>query len=349
MNRPESFPEPGAWDQLVEAYLDGELDEDGVAKLADQLRASPESRQSFWRIARSVLLLEQWAGEEAGVRAALAHDAELRADRSAWSQTRSSPWPFAPRLRRSAAMLAAVLAAGIAIGTGIAFAVVPLAWRGQPIGLELVNPGFETNAGLSLAADGTQTHAVPPDYGVWAGDPVRIATAEHGISPAQGTRMLVFERAAPAPGEPGDARATACDLYQIVDLSPYQAEIAKGTSLLELSARFFNDHMDRDKPVDFFVRLSVFNKSPEEVLAGWPKTRYDDVAAQSNWVRQSRSPQKPGWQPCVARVVLPTECRFALVHLSTGEGYAADRQAVFGRHYCDDVRLTLTPSAVPAD
>ena len=67
------------------------------------------------------------------------------------------------------------------------------------------------------------------DVGNWAvGDPFSVVTAENGITPLHGNNMLKF----------GTTGGSSSDLYQIVDLTAFGAQIDSGTVTADLSIHY---------------------------------------------------------------------------------------------------------------
>jgi hypothetical protein len=99
------------------------------------------------------------------------------------------------------------------------------------------------------------------------------ARAEQGVVPADGRRMLAFEQALPGPGDPAVSTADSCDLYQLVDLTPYADLIAQGGCMLRLTAKVRDASGPRDVQSLFVGRLSVFDKPLADILPAWPETR----------------------------------------------------------------------------
>ncbi len=90
----------------------------------------------------------------------------------------------------------------------------------------VTNPGFETPE---------STLGRPSSYGDWGDNVSQIVSAENGVTPHNGSKMLKFI----ATGPGGPDVGTASSVYQLLDLSSIAASIASGQALVTASA-FFN-------------------------------------------------------------------------------------------------------------
>ena len=93
----------------------------------------------------------------------------------------------------------------------------------------ITNPGFETYETIHIFG----FPGLPTVYGDWGGDPGTIVGAENGISPAGGAQMLRFD----ATGNYPDPYLTHCQIYQLIDISSYAAEIAACTKCMNSPLR----------------------------------------------------------------------------------------------------------------
>lgn len=323
---------------LIEAYLSGSLPEADRGSLEGALLGSPQARNLYWNLAATHADLREWGlgqfGMPDGTRPA-------RADAS-WRRWLGSP---------AATAAAICVAVGSTLIAGAAWAIVPHQRTAIAIRLPVGNAGFEDDsAPATQPPEGCTLSEMLPGEGSWAADDVRIAGAEHGVTPREGRHMLCFERSLPAPGtQQGDQRSIVCDLFQFVDLRPLGREIAGGEAVLNLSARFCEAAEPRDYPVRFTVRLFIYDCPPLDVGARWPSSRVDAVAMQQTWVVPDQADGV--WRSVAARAIVPPHARCALVHITASNQGAEDPAARLGRQYCDDVRLVLsvpTDSAAPA-
>jgi hypothetical protein len=133
------------------------------------------------------------------------------------------------------------------------------------------------------------------------------------IAAYDGKQALRFVCAEREPALPDDG-AASCDVYQLVDLRSLKADAASGEATLELSARFLDTHTASADPLKFICRLFVFAGTPASLPAEWPLTQKEALASGSGTVDSSGG--APGtWQSVSARVLLPPQADFAVVHL----------------------------------
>lgn len=315
---------------LIEKYLDADLSADERGGLERELRDSPRAIALFWQLAERHTLLCEWGLARRGLGASVASGSQPARPASGWPR----------RWARVAALVGLPLVLGTVLGAGVAWTMTA-----APVQRTLIGPAngdFEDLAAAPRLVDASRPLVESLDVtGVWAGDPVRIAGGEHGIQPAAGGRMLVFEQAQRAPGFERDRRAVACDLFQVVDLSAWHAWIARGDATLDLTAAF-HDSGRHEEDVQFNARLFVYDRPAAEVLADWPMSRLDAVAMQSVGFTVPGGRPLADWQHPRVKCFVPPGATFALVHLSVIDS-AGDplEPRDFGGQYCDDVRLTL--------
>lgn len=326
--------------ELIDAFFNCALEGEDRASLERALMQSPQARDLFWRKAEIHEGLREWGIEHwdqigepipAGSRSPRA----VRLFRTAGRMLRTSTIPL-------------TLLVGSVVGMGLAWAVAPQVGSTVSRALRLANPGFEDrSAGAIAPPEGVERlEKLPTAPGAWAGDRVRVCEAEHGITPVEGSRMLALERALPGPGDPAETRADSCDLFQIIDLAAHRREIAQGGCTLTASAQLLDADAQRMVPTDFVVRAYVFAGDPDSVLAGWPDARIEALAAGSERVTSWGG--HTAWRTLTAQASIPRDATFAVLQIdATNMDRTPGRPAaVFDRHYCDDVRLTLT---VPLD
>lgn len=117
----------------------------------------------------------------------------------------------------------------------------------------LVNPGFESGGSVPFR---------PTTTGIWANDWTDSVTAENGITPLSGSRMLRFLGAS-QPGNPGTF-STGSEPYQLIDLTPFSSEIATGKFLITASAWFNRVEGDSQTDTQFQIGLSTYDGVPSD-------------------------------------------------------------------------------------
>lgn len=206
-------------------------------------------------------------------------------------------------------------AAGLCCATGAAH------------GFVVNNPSFETGV------------AVPggPLSTAWNFDNHSFVTAQNGVTPAAGNRMLKFLNTGFA-GPTG----VVCDVFQIIDLTAPadQAMITGGSATLSASTLF---NRVRDKPpspvvVDTQFRITLYSATSFANAQALTTTG-------SNTVNLFSDPNLLTWEPINCAMPLPASTQWAVLHLAAIENVVDDNVALeFHGHYADDVRMTLTPS-----
>ncbi len=81
------------------------------------------------------------------------------------------------------------------------------------------NPSFETPE--------TTGGVLPTTFGDWSGDLSQIVTAENGIVPFDGSRMLRFDGTFLNTSIDG----FASDVWQLIDMSPFSTVVSTGLAL----------------------------------------------------------------------------------------------------------------------
>lgn len=328
--------------ELVDRFFNCDLGGDDRAALERALLRSPQARALFWEKAEMHEGLREWGLEHwdrLGQQLAPGH----------------RPVPTAAVLLTSlgrvvrAATIPLTLVIGSLVGMGVAWAVVPQVRSALTIPLRIANGGFEDEppGSIMATAKADRLEQLPETFIAWGGDRVRVCDAEQGITPFEGERMLAFEKALPGPGDEAVTRADSCDLFQVVDLSAYRPQIARGGCTLTAVAHVIDAGAVRSVATDFVVRMHVFSGAAAGVLTGWPHTRLEAIATGTERVTSFGG--QAAWRELTAQASLPKDASFAILQIdATNMDRTPGRPAaVFDRHYCDDVRLALTVPTSP--
>ena len=195
------------------------------------------------------------------------------------------------------------------------FAVVRLI--GGPNDL-LVNGGFESAESFG--------GGIVTGFGDWGWDVASSVTAENGITPYQGARMLKFLTAGPtaASGSPW------CDVPQYVDMSAYATQIALGTVSATATAKF---NRVAGNPTTTDTRFDLIVETHSGTVPG-PMTSQNDVSYLHN---------DPGvWKQVTNTTVVPSGTTHLLVGVYAYENVVQNSSSTeFDGHYADDVQLTI--------
>ena len=317
-------------DDLIDQHLSGTMNEDDRRELEDSLRHSATDRARFWQLAETHVLihegLQQRLARSAGDRPGVAGRSTSLL-RSRWLQ-----W-------RPLTAAAAGVVLGI-FGASAAWAYVsPQLPKIVKHGLALANAGFE--AAVAPAPEG-----VPVRFGVWSGDHATLVGAEQGIVPKEGARMFRFLRSDST--EPA-SRGTIFNgnIYQVVDVRAFHAEIAGGTAVVDWSAWFNSVPDSATEKTKFVASVWAFAGDTAILPRNWAEKLYTEIAYSSAKITTDDDPQ--GWQRISGSMMVPPDSDFLVVELKVvpGEPAPVDGAVTFAGHYADDVQLVLRTNARP--
>ncbi len=193
----------------------------------------------------------------------------------------------------------------------------------------LANGSFEETASTA--------GGVPQVPGAWQGDYSSIVQAARGIQATDGLGMLRFLASRPLP--PG-RESTGCEVYQLIDLTPYRASIANGFMAARLSAQF--NRVAGDEQTDERFGLGIYAL---DSMIGVPNP---DLLPRSESTMLS-DPDPATWQRHEMSWLLPNDTAAIYVLVEASENRFNDLAfPEFDGHYADDVRLELF-TAIPGD
>lgn len=311
---------PGEFDAMASAWLEGRATAEQVQRLGEMVEATPSARDRLLGLA--------------DLHACLVTDAKL------WA-SKPEPVRDMPSHRRVPAGWAC--AVGVAcVLCGLLGASVVWAMNGPKLVATvervaaLVDGGFESRTGRLPTG-------FPTQFGVWSGDESEIVP---GDSATNGKQVLRFIRAEREPGRESD-RAASCDVYQLVDLRSLRAAAAEGEASLEFAVQFRDAREAVDtEPVKFICRLYAFAGTPEPLGAEWPLTQKEALATGSGSF-DSTGGEPHAWHNVTTKILLPAQAEFAVVHLVAHKPITlAGTTAQFGQQFADDVRLTFKSQPV---
>jgi hypothetical protein len=324
---------------LIEAWLNGTIDDVELAELEVALLESLEVRHEFWRRAAVHGMLHEAAKLEFA-----AGDAPepspcppkfatppLRAGRGAW-------------LRGGIALGTALLVVGgCGIGsvvTSLAFAYSGLLGRTPP-GVVVHHEGFEQ-------PPAPERRNLPDRLDVWGGDESLVVGPEHGIVPQSGDKMLKFLSSRP---ENATYEGNAAEIWRILDLDAVRAAAGSRDVRVDVSA-CFNGCSTTGGPRQCWISAIATDTHPRDLGPDW-RTQFE--AAQKNPVAvataqaQERIDADPAtWQRFAVTVTAPEGARYLLLHCLT-EYRPAEDADVASRcgQYVDDIEV-LASAARPA-
>ena len=307
---------PQEWHRLFNGAFNDTLTSEEKEQLATLLSSHPEARQ-LWYL---------YGDNECSL-------AEIKRPAPALREIPPTPSGTPSTWFRSRTLHAA--AAGLVVGllcASVGWAVaVPglLGVKSRP--LPLVDPGFETRQ-----APGTD--GVPRKFGVWSGDFSALSTGERGVTPAEGKQMLRLLRAdnqnTPPGSEPGSA-----EVWQAIDMTPFQKAKHNESIVVELSAQFNASETFGDERTVFGVSLEAFSGEVQQLPELWHNRR-DSALVRSG--REQPADRKPStWQTVSSQLSLPQDATILLVHLYAVRKGKAPLPPEFSGHFLDGPSLAL--------
>lgn len=203
-------------------------------------------------------------------------------------------------------------------------------------GSVLVNGGFE-----SVEPIGTFW---PDQYGDWNGDGGTVVTAENGISPLEGNRMLRFDYGAPSSF--GATNLGASQVEQLVDASLF-GDVSSGIVKIQASAWFNRIAGDSQTDTEFSIALTARSGNP----INYPADKESEPGGLAFAITTFLSDSDVStWEKASVHLVLPSNTDFVSIQVVAVENVFNDFSGVeFDGHYADNVvlnRAVPEPSTV---
>ncbi len=304
-------------------------------RLLALLQAARDAHDAAARTALNELLRREPAARAAMARLMVDEQALLDRlrDDGIVSLLDSAPAPATMTAARPARWLAwrpvTAAAAGIVLGmfcTSIVYGLVAQrATVAKKLPLMVYDPGLENAE--SIAARG-----VPRAVGQWGADSARLVTAENGVQPLQGRRMLRLE---PIPRDK-NVRNYASRVYQVLDIASLPPPTSAETAEVQVTASF--QAANAGAASRYLIRAFALSETPEQATRGfWPKTQDDGVVSVAQ--RFDTAPGAGGWHTFSLKMPLPRGAR-SLVFILGAEP-PDDASAEASPHYLDDVRVSV--------
>jgi len=193
----------------------------------------------------------------------------------------------------------------------------------------IINRGFETAVTIP---------GLPSNFGYWGGDTSEILTTSYGIVPYEGTRMLHFI------SSDGGAYWNSCDVWQLVDMTPFETEINSGYAVASLSAYFNRVLGDSETDTAFGIVTAAFTGSTSGWVGRFGSGDYLAYAARDLFTDGDTLT----WEHLMMNLPIPAGTKFIAVDLFACEDIVNDAIAPeFDGHYADAVSMTITVIPAP--
>jgi len=316
---------------LMEAWLDGGIDDAELVELEAALLESAEMRREFWRRASLHGLIRE-AVKIAGVPPQVAGGSGIRTQRRSW---------LSGGLAAGAAVL---LLGGLGIGsvvTSMAFAYAGLrVWDSRAVVIH--EEGFEQ-------PPAPRQDFIPQQPDVWSGDETEVVGVDSNVFPRTGGHMLRF-----VSGHPRGAlyEGKGAEIWRIIDVEAARAAAGSRDVRIDFSG-YFNGVDPGSKPLQFWVTAVATDAPPADLTGLWnDRFLYDDISPTSLSAAQSRDgidADPATWDRIATSLTVPRRARFVVLHCAAallpvpGE---ADRSP---RYYVDDLSVVVTPVAPVED
>lgn len=321
-------------------YLEGDLDEAGMAELQALLAADERLAQRAANLFESHRLLgfalqETPASGESFVQAAMARLPRTEEEFVGLVMQELPTRPFPAR--RSVVRTLTALAAGLLLGV----TVTSVAWaysrpsEPRPEEVTLLNEGFESGPAPRVLG-------MPIEPEVWSGDFSRVIGKLSEVAPAGGGKMLQILRA-DYENKPTPEGSYTGDLFRIVDLRLHRQTLAAGEARVQVSASFNAATFPKEE--QYGCSVAIHAVTAEMVgssvpLSGPVLTTNSLAMARQSRQRLDRDPRS--WQRIECELRLPPETDFLVLHLGVAHVPKFQKRITFDGHFLDDVKLTLT-------
>ena len=250
---------------------------------------------------------------------------------------KAAPWPAATKaLPQQSRWITwrplTAIAAGIVFGTfctSVVFGLVAqraAAVKETP--LVVFDPGLESTAPIT-ARD------VPSRVGAWGAASGRVVTAENGVEPREGQRMLRLEPL--PPNKQGKTHLSSA--YQMLDLRSLPKASRSGDAQVQVTASFYAANSEVNSR--YAIRIFAIDQPPDKARSRfWQKTEDSGVAIVQETF--GTEPGEGGWHTFSLKMPLPRGARTLVFILAAGVPKDATGEA--SMHYLDDVQVSvLTP------
>lgn len=307
---------PHELDSLIDDCLEGRLSEADAAKLSELIEESTEVRARYWEAASVHGLLED-SLQQASLRLITGPETPEQGSTVKWFQWR-------PLTAAAAGLTFGIFSASMVWACAVPVAKQPLART-----IAVLTEGFEDS-------QMTPSSRFPDHANEWSGDMSPPVSAEVGIMPVEGTRMIRLHS--------GPVRHFGY-AWRIVDLADYPELARVKERNLEVRASFITPggaHQSR-----YQIRLAAFSQKPDEVRKLWNNepALFDTVLQHVGRNVRTQSDDR-GWQTVQASLEVPSGTRSVVISLAAG---ATDTDQPSGTYYLDDVHVHFAIADPPLE
>lgn len=307
------------WNDLIQRHIAGLTTDEEARRLSTALKTDDALADLYVRHVELEVSLEAKAASAEATR-------ELLTSSTVAPSSRWLSWR--PLSAAAAGLVFGMLCTSIVFGF-----VMPRAVATASQLFTLVDGNFERNSGRLPSG-------FPASFGIWSGDYAEVV--EGGSAQAMdGNRSLRFVQSERTSRLPNYGAAT-CDVYQLVSLSSLKSAAELNDATLELTVHFLDARKQKGETVRFIAKLYVFAGKPNAQLEEWRLTQNEALASGgASATSLGGAPQT--WRNVTAKVLLPSQAEFALVHLATHkpDNKSASATTMFPSLFADNVRLTL--------
>jgi hypothetical protein len=320
--------------ELLERYLAGQTTQEESAAFESALKLDPALRALYLDHLNLETALEAQAGAVYGLLDS-AVEAPAKTIRGSWVQ---------PRQLVSAA-------AGLVLGLFSASMVFGYVLPMTSKAITLLSEGFE-------AGPAPRVVGMPLTPGVWSGDFTEVVSAQQGVTPEGGKKMLRFLRADYA-GKPAKLSYSG-DLYRLIDIRPHAADLRDGNALVTFVANVRTTPCPEPKRFHCGLGVYALDALPEATNVTVQPGALPLFGSGADWslgknlattVRQFPLNSEGGsWQKFRVELRIPNGAQYLMlaVHLldqSATKATATDAVAEFSGQFMDNVEVTLLRKA----
>lgn len=301
--------------EIIRRCRDGEASADELTQFESSLRDDVDFRESYVRYMNLDVALSTTSLSDMSKAVIIPVTTAV-----AWQSRRSAWLSWRPL---SAA------AAGIVVGmfcTSMVFGFVSHRLAvSKKLPLAVYEPGME-NADMVLR-DG-----LPHQIGQWGVDSAAVVSAENGVQPCEGKRMLRLE---PIPREK-EVKNHTSRVYQVLDLGSLPMRGIVDDAEVKVTASF--RAVNGDVASRYLIRAVALSETPEQATRDfWSKTENDDVVSVSQ--RFDSPSGEHGWHTFSLKIPLPRGMQSLVFIL--GAVPPENESAEASVHYLDDVHVSV--------